>query len=94
MDISVTFTSPSGQQLISDVQRQDGVHTVTAKEKGDHMICLDNSFSTMTDKLVFLDIGIDRDGDEEWKEVSQGAIKDTGNQEEIDGMSVRPEMSC
>ncbi|XP_053320293.1 transmembrane emp24 domain-containing protein 1 [Spea bombifrons] len=66
LDVDFTVTSPSGVLLIMERRRSDGVHTLEPTEAGDYMICFDNSFSTISEKLVFFEIIFDgQQGDEE-----------------------------
>ncbi|MEE6488360.1 hypothetical protein FKM82_015211 [Ascaphus truei] len=54
-------------------RRSDGVHTVEPTEPGDYMICFDNSFSSISEKLVFFELIFDsQQGDEDpdsWAEM-------------------------
>ncbi|XP_030290265.1 transmembrane emp24 domain-containing protein 5 [Sparus aurata] len=71
LDVDFTISSPSGQVLFSDYRKSDGVHTVET-EDGDYMFCFDNTFSTVSEKLIFFELILDNmDADEEpddWKE--------------------------
>lgn len=75
LDVDFSISSPSGQVLFSDYRKSDGVHTVEA-EDGDYMFCFDNSFSSVSEKLIFFELILDNmDTDEEpddWKEYVQG----------------------
>lgn len=45
-------------------------------EDGDYMFCFDNTFSTVSEKIIFFELILDNmdDGDpEDWKEYVQGA---------------------
>uniref|UniRef100_A0A3Q2CD19 Transmembrane p24 trafficking protein 5 n=1 Tax=Cyprinodon variegatus TaxID=28743 RepID=A0A3Q2CD19_CYPVA len=72
LDIDFFISSPSGQLLYSDQRKSDGVHTVETLEDGDYMFCFDNTFSSMSEKLVFFELILDNmDTDEDpdnWKE--------------------------
>ncbi|PIO18221.1 hypothetical protein AB205_0180210, partial [Aquarana catesbeiana] len=66
LDVDFSVTTPSGILLIMERRRSDGVHTVEPTEAGDYMICFDNSFSTISEKLVFFEIIFDsQQGDDE-----------------------------
>ncbi|KAJ8345338.1 hypothetical protein SKAU_G00295310 [Synaphobranchus kaupii] len=56
MDVDFTIFSPHGVQLSSDFRRSDGIHTVESTEKGDYKICFDNSFSRVSEKMVFFEV--------------------------------------
>ncbi|CAH2273059.1 transmembrane emp24 domain-containing 1 [Pelobates cultripes] len=101
LDVDFTITTPSGVLLIMERRRSDGVHTVEPAEAGDYMICFDNSFSTISEKLVFFEIIFDtRPGDEEpdnWSEMVEPDelldIKIEDIKESIDNMKSRLERS-
>lgn len=71
LDVDFTISSPSGQVLFSDYRKSDGVHTVET-EDGDYMFCFDNTFSAVSEKLIFFELILDNmDADEDpddWKE--------------------------
>ncbi|KAM9831334.1 transmembrane emp24 domain-containing protein 5 [Neosynchiropus ocellatus] len=75
LDVDFFIYSPSGQILFSDYRKSDGVHTVET-ENGDYMFCFDNTFSKMSEKLVFFELILDNmDADEDpedWKEYVHG----------------------
>ncbi|KAG9337853.1 hypothetical protein JZ751_027504 [Albula glossodonta] len=71
MDVDFTIQSPQGHQLSSDFRKSDGIHTVEPTEEGDYRICFDNSFSRVSEKMVFFEVILeeqagDSDGDDEW----------------------------
>ncbi|KAJ8373211.1 hypothetical protein AAFF_G00270440 [Aldrovandia affinis] len=71
MDVDFTIFSPQGHQLSSDFRRSDGIHTVEPTEDGDYRICFDNSFSRVSEKMVFFEVILeghagDAGGDDEW----------------------------
>lgn len=75
LDVDFFISSPSGQVLFSDYRKSDGVHTVET-EDGDYMFCFDNTFSTISEKLIFFELILDNmDADEDpddWKEYVHG----------------------
>ncbi|CAK6974855.1 transmembrane emp24 domain-containing protein 5 [Scomber scombrus] len=75
LDVDFFISSPSGKILFSDYHKSDGVHTVET-EDGDYMFCFDNSFSTVSEKLIFFELIMDNmDADEDpddWKEYVHG----------------------
>ncbi|XP_073333211.1 transmembrane emp24 domain-containing protein 5 [Pagrus major] len=75
LDVDFTISAPSGQVLFSDYRKSDGVHTVET-EDGDYMFCFDNTFSAVSEKLIFFELILDNmDTDEEpedWKEYVHG----------------------
>ncbi|XP_071398788.1 transmembrane emp24 domain-containing protein 1a [Centroberyx affinis] len=71
LDVGFTLISPSGYRLASDFRRSDGIHTVDPTEDGDYRLCFDNSFSKLSEKMVFFDVivngqGGNGGGREEW----------------------------
>ncbi|XP_005994234.1 transmembrane emp24 domain-containing protein 1 [Latimeria chalumnae] len=59
MDVDFMVVSPAGILLVSEYRRSDGVHTVEPTEEGDYKICFDNSFSTISEKLIFFEVIFD-----------------------------------
>ncbi|KAM9312877.1 transmembrane emp24 domain-containing protein 1 [Gastrophryne carolinensis] len=101
LDVDFSLSSPSGVLLIMERRRSDGVHTVEPTEAGDYMICFDNSFSTISEKLVFFEIIFDTPpGDEEpdsWADIVEPDemldIKIEDIKESIESMRARLERS-
>ncbi|XP_070765402.1 transmembrane emp24 domain-containing protein 5 [Enoplosus armatus] len=75
LDVDFLISSPSGEVLFSDYRKSDGVHTVET-EDGDYMFCFDNTFSSVSEKLIFFELILDNmDTDEDpddWKEYVHG----------------------
>ncbi|XP_037104916.1 transmembrane emp24 domain-containing protein 5 [Syngnathus acus] len=75
LDVDFYISSPSGQILYSDHHKSDGMHTVET-EDGDYMFCFDNTFSSVSEKLVFFELILDNmdadDEPEDWKEYVHG----------------------
>lgn len=65
LDVDFTLESPQGVLLVSESRKADGVHTVEPTEAGDYRLCFDNSFSTISEKLVFFELIFDSFQDEE-----------------------------
>uniref|UniRef100_A0A1A7X6Z7 Transmembrane emp24 protein transport domain containing 5 n=1 Tax=Iconisemion striatum TaxID=60296 RepID=A0A1A7X6Z7_9TELE len=76
LDIDFFISSPSGHLLFSDYRKSDGVHTVETLETGDYMFCFDNTFSTISEKLIFFELILDNmdtaEGPDDWKEYIHG----------------------
>ena len=68
LDINFFITGPDGLILASDERKLDALKSVDVKETGEHAICLDNSFSHVSEKLVFMDIIIEDDAGESIEE--------------------------
>ncbi|XP_036409160.1 transmembrane emp24 domain-containing protein 1-like [Megalops cyprinoides] len=74
MDVDFTIVSPHGYLLTSDFRKSDGIHTVEPTEEGDYRICFDNSFSRVSEKMVFFEVimdgqGAEGGGDDEWADM-------------------------
>ncbi|XP_073350314.1 transmembrane emp24 domain-containing protein 1a [Pagrus major] len=75
LDVGFTLISPSGYRLVSDFRRSDGIHTVDATEDGDYRLCFDNSFSKLSEKMVFFEVIIYSQssaggGQDEWADLA------------------------
>ncbi|XP_016052667.1 PREDICTED: transmembrane emp24 domain-containing protein 5 isoform X2 [Miniopterus natalensis] len=76
LDIDFSLTSPEGRTLVSEERKSDGVHTVET-EVGDYMFCFDNTFSTISEKVIFFELILDNMGEQEqeqedWKKYITG----------------------
>lgn len=71
LDIDFHLTSPEGRTLVFEQRKSDGVHTIET-EDGDYMFCFDNTFSTISEKVIFFELILDNmgeevQGQEDWK---------------------------
>uniref|UniRef100_A0A3B5QN78 Transmembrane p24 trafficking protein 1a n=1 Tax=Xiphophorus maculatus TaxID=8083 RepID=A0A3B5QN78_XIPMA len=71
LDVGFALISPSGQRVVSEFRTSDGIHMVDRTEFGDYRLCFDNSFSKMSEKMVFFKVVINSQdntsgGQEEW----------------------------
>lgn len=75
LDVDFYIASPSGEILYNDFRKSDGVHTVETDD-GDYMFCFDNTFSAVSEKIIFFELILDNmDTDEDpddWKEYVHG----------------------
>lgn len=76
LDVDFHISSPSGHVLYSDYRKSDGVHTIET-EDGDYMFCFDNSFSSVSEKIIFFELILDNmeaegEESEDWKEYVHG----------------------
>ncbi|XP_022608305.1 transmembrane emp24 domain-containing protein 1-like isoform X2 [Seriola dumerili] len=55
LDVGFALISPSGHRLVSDFRKSDGMHMVDPTEDGDYRLCFDNSFSKLSEKMVFFE---------------------------------------
>ncbi|XP_070836834.1 transmembrane emp24 domain-containing protein 1-like [Chaetodon trifascialis] len=75
LDVGFTLISPSGYRLVSDFRKSDGIHMVDATEGGDYRFCFDNSFSKLSEKMVFFEVIINGQsgaggGQDDWADVA------------------------
>ncbi|XP_066478938.1 transmembrane emp24 domain-containing protein 5 isoform X2 [Tiliqua scincoides] len=66
-DVDFHLVSPQGETLVFEQRKSDGVHTVETQE-GDYMFCFDNTFSTLSEKVIFFELILDNMGDDEQQE--------------------------
>ncbi|XP_078074197.1 transmembrane emp24 domain-containing protein 5 isoform X2 [Mustelus asterias] len=75
LDVDFYIASPNGNILYFDQRKSDGVHSVET-ENGDYMFCFDNSFSSISEKIVFFELILDNMEPESdansWKDFLQG----------------------
>uniref|UniRef100_A0A8C9DMM6 Transmembrane p24 trafficking protein 5 n=1 Tax=Prolemur simus TaxID=1328070 RepID=A0A8C9DMM6_PROSS len=76
LDIDFHLASPEGKTLVFEQRKSDGVHTVET-EIGDYMFCFDNTFSTISEKVIFFELILDNMGEqaqeqEDWKKYITG----------------------
>lgn len=74
MDVGFALISPGGYRLVSDFRRSDGIHMVDPTEDGDYRLCFDNSFSKLSEKMVFFEVVINSQrsstGQNEWADMA------------------------
>uniref|UniRef100_A0A0K0G4V5 LD30746p (inferred by orthology to a D. melanogaster protein) n=1 Tax=Strongyloides venezuelensis TaxID=75913 RepID=A0A0K0G4V5_STRVS len=60
LDVNVNIFGPHGEQIVSEVKKTDGTHKIDVlaanRGYGDYSICIDNSFSYQTSKLVYIEV--------------------------------------
>ncbi|XP_052492485.1 transmembrane emp24 domain-containing protein 5 isoform X1 [Budorcas taxicolor] len=76
LDIDFHLASPEGKTLVFEQRKSDGVHTIET-EVGDYMFCFDNTFSTISEKVIFFELILDNMGEQEqeqedWKKYITG----------------------
>ncbi|XP_078387383.1 transmembrane emp24 domain-containing protein 1-like [Cetorhinus maximus] len=67
LDVDFAVFSPNGESLVMESRRSDGVHMIEPTIIGDYKICFDNSFSTISEKLIFFEVIFD--DAEDWSEI-------------------------
>lgn len=73
-DLTIDFsvTSPENAIVAVERRRTEGTHAIPVPRDGTYKICLDNSFSTVSTKLVNLEVYLFSDTDEDrWKVVQE-----------------------
>ncbi|KAL6460578.1 hypothetical protein MHYP_G00305440 [Metynnis hypsauchen] len=73
LDVGFTLISPYGYRVVSEFMKSDGFHVVDPTEEGDYRICFDNSFSTLVEKMVFMEVIVDSkdSADEDWENLAE-----------------------
>ncbi|KAG7243472.1 hypothetical protein INR49_011028 [Caranx melampygus] len=62
LDVGFALISPSGHRLVSDFRQSDGIHVIFSPHSvevtadGDYRLCFDNSFSKLSEKMVFFEV--------------------------------------
>ena len=78
MDITLQVISPHGAVLVNDEKKTDEMHTVTTADTGIYTFCFDNSFSTLAEKVVYVDLGLEAYDEESWLQtLGDGDIQGT-----------------
>ncbi|XP_022097845.1 transmembrane emp24 domain-containing protein 5-like [Acanthaster planci] len=65
MDINFILRTPTNKALATEARKQEGIYTFSTQETGDYLFCFDNSFSRMSEKLVYFDLALDYDDEDE-----------------------------
>ncbi|RVE69648.1 hypothetical protein OJAV_G00079820 [Oryzias javanicus] len=63
LDVGFVLVSPSGHRLISEFRNSHGIHMVDPAEDGDYRLCFDNSFSKLSEKIVFFEVVVNSQSD-------------------------------
>ena len=71
MDIDFSLYGVNGHVIRTDRRQADGMHTVNSDKEGLVQFCFGNTFSRVTEKIVFIDIGVNRDDDDSWTTFDQ-----------------------
>lgn len=77
MDISFQVVSPNGVVLVNDEKKGDEVHSIVTSEPGVYSFCFDNSFSTLAQKVVYVDLGLDTSDEDSWLKSLEGDFDGT-----------------
>ncbi|CAB4014907.1 transmembrane emp24 domain-containing 1-like [Paramuricea clavata] len=64
LDINFEVFDPNNKRLIHAEKSSDESHELEIKLPGIYSFCIDNSFSSITSKMVYLDLGITREDEE------------------------------
>ncbi|XP_018414713.1 PREDICTED: transmembrane emp24 domain-containing protein 5 [Nanorana parkeri] len=77
LDVDFYLLSPHGEIVLSETRQSDGVHTVETVD-GDYEFCFDNTFSRLSDKVIFFELILDHmneevNDQEDWKNYVVGA---------------------
>ncbi|XP_075038461.1 transmembrane emp24 domain-containing protein 5 [Mixophyes fleayi] len=71
LDIDFNIISPNGDIVLSEERQSDGVHTLQTIN-GDYQFCFDNTFSHISEKVIFFELILDHitgeeNDQEDWK---------------------------
>ena len=88
MDITFQVISPSGALVVDDQKKTDDLHTVQADEKGVYAFCFDNSFSTLAEKTVYADLGLESDDIDNWLSELEGDKSIEDQQLQVESLRV------
>lgn len=88
MDITFQVISPSGALVVDDQKKTDDLHTVQANEKGVYAFCFDNSFSTLAEKTVYADLGLESDDIDNWLSELEGDKSIEDQQLQVESLRV------
>ncbi|XP_032521409.2 transmembrane emp24 domain-containing protein 1-like [Danaus plexippus] len=80
LDISVEVIDPEGNKLVSDYKKSENSIIMDLEHDGDYVFCLDNTYSIMNSKLVFVYVVVEDRKDDSETEVT---IVNDGDEEEI-----------
>ncbi|KAG8436734.1 hypothetical protein GDO86_007721 [Hymenochirus boettgeri] len=77
LDVDFFLIAPSGEILLLEERQSDGVHTVETVD-GDYQFCFDNTYSRMSEKVIFFELILDNINDEsndqeDWKNYIVGS---------------------
>ncbi|XP_040215947.1 transmembrane emp24 domain-containing protein 5 [Rana temporaria] len=77
LDVDFYLIAPDGDIVLSETRQSDGVHTVETVE-GDYQFCFDNTFSRLSEKVIFFELILDHmneegNNQEDWKNYVVGA---------------------
>lgn len=87
LDITFKIISPRGVMLVKDEKRTDEVHTVTTPHGGVYSFCFDNSFSTVAEKMVYVDLDLAAADEDSWFRTLDGSDI-TGKELQMDSIRV------
>ncbi|XP_007893809.1 transmembrane emp24 domain-containing protein 5 [Callorhinchus milii] len=76
LDVDFYLEAPNGNILQFEQRKANGVHSVET-ENGDYMFCFDNTFSSLSEKIIFFEIILDNmenenESSRSWEEVVWG----------------------
>lgn len=70
LTIDFTVTSPENVILVSERRRTEGTHSIHVSRDGTYKICLDNSYSSVSTKLVNLEVYLSSNTDDDrWQSI-------------------------
>lgn len=76
LDISVDVLDPNGVRLISDYKKSQNSIIMDLEQDGDYVFCMDNTYSLMNSKLVFMNVIIEDTVNENDEKVGNDGAED------------------
>jgi len=76
LDINFHLFGPKHTLIVSDFKKEDNNHRIDSTEEGDYQFCWDNTYSHFNTKLVFFEIMVDFDKEQEWGNVEKSLQED------------------
>lgn len=87
--VDFSITGPDGKPLVMETEKAENNHQVTIEVDGDYKICFDNKKSRSGSKLIFFELLLDNDGDQDLDYDDLAPDDDYGDEVEEMGQSLK-----
>jgi len=87
--VDFSITGPDGKPLVAETDKSENNHQVTIEADGDYKICFDNKKSRSGSKLIFFELLLDNDGDQDLDYDDLAPDDDYGDEVEEMGASLK-----
>ncbi|CAG9132870.1 unnamed protein product [Plutella xylostella] len=84
LDISFDIIDPSGSKILSDYKKPQNAIIMDLTEDGDYAFCMDNTYSRMNSKLVFVYVLLE----DKIEESTEAIVEEDQNEEVLEWMGV------